>query len=216
MIEIIPLNDWTEVDDAVRRLHTYQWILFTSTNAVDAFMRRVELAETSCDIPVAAVGSATEARLRHWDIRATIVPGEFRAEGLLEALPRDLANIRILFPRAEQARELLPHELRRRGAVVDIVTVYRTEKSTATAASIRSIFATHRVNCIVFTSSSTVRHMAQTLGGDLPSVLANTSVAVMGPITANTAREAGLNPDIVPVRSTIADLVAAIENRFGR
>jgi uroporphyrinogen III methyltransferase/synthase len=154
--------------------------------------------------------------LQDWKVPVSIVPEDFRAEGLLEVLPRDLSGIRILFPRAETARELLPNELRKRGAHVDIVAVYRTVKSDATARGVREIFATRKVDCIVFTSSSTVRHLAQTMGPDLVPVLADTAVAVIGPVTAETARQAGLQPVIEPARSTIADLVQAIDDRFTR
>jgi uroporphyrinogen-III synthase len=215
MIQIIPPADWTVVDAAIRRLDTYHWILFTSANAVDSFMRRVEMVTSACNVPVAAVGSATEARLRHWNIRPAIIPEDFRAEGLLEAFPQNLSGVRILFPRAETARELLPDELRRRGAVVDIVTVYRTVKSETSAAGVRQIFANHRVDCIIFTSSSTVRHLAEIVGADLVSMLADTAVAVIGPVTGETAREAGLRPAIESPRAAIADLVRAIQDRLG-
>ena len=215
MIEIVPLSDWAEVDRAISQLHTYHWILFTSANAVDQFMKRVETAGRNCETTVAAIGSATEARLKDWNIVARIVPKDFRAEGLLDAFPSDLTGVRILFPRAETARELLPTELRRRGAHVDVTTVYRTVKSRATAAGVRSIFASEKVDCIVFTSSSTVRHLAEAVSPDLPGVLGMTAVAVIGPVTRETAKGAGLLPTIEPVHSTIADLIEAINERLG-
>jgi uroporphyrinogen-III synthase len=214
MIEIVPLSDWTEVDAALRQLHTYHWLLFTSSNAVEPLMRRAELAGVRCNVPIAVVGSATESRLKHWGLTATIMPEDFRAEGLLSAFPRNLSGVRILFPRAETARELLPRELRKRGAHVDVLTVYRTIKSAGTAPNIRDILASEKVDCIVFTSSSTVRYLAETVGSDLPTLLGNTAIAVIGPVTRETARESGLNPLIEPTRSTIADLVHAISDRL--
>ena len=212
MIEIVELTDWAEVDAAVQRLNTYHWLIFTSTNAVDQFLARATQAGVRCNVPVAAVGSATQSKLREWNVLPSIVPRDFRAEGLLEALPRELGGLRILIPRAETARELLPNELRARGAHVDVLTVYRTLHSQATAASIREIFASRQIDCIVFTSSSTVRYLSQTIGPDLPVLLNNTTSAVIGPITGDTAREAGLTPAIEPKHSTIADLVSAINH----
>ena len=214
MIEIIPIEDWTAVDATAHQIETYDWVLFTSANAVDAFMNRVELAGVRCAVPIAAVGAATDSRLRARNLKASLIPADYRAEGLLESFSKNLMGIRILFPRAETARELLPRELRNRGAQVDIITVYRTVKSAATAGSIRNIFAHEKVDCIVFTSSSTVRYLAETVEGDLATILKDTAVAVIGPVTRQTAKACGLRPEIEPSRSTIPDLVQAIDDRL--
>jgi uroporphyrinogen III methyltransferase/synthase len=126
-IEIIPPEDWAEVDRAVSNLAVYDWVIFTSTNAVELFMKRVTAAGTACRIPVAAIGAATAIKLAQWNITPSRVPTTFRAEGLLDLFPADLRGLRILIPRAKTAREVLPEELRRRGAIVDVLTVYRSE-----------------------------------------------------------------------------------------
>src|SRR3989442_11104447 len=110
-IHIVPPMSWKPVDDAIRRLNTYQWLLFTSANAVEQFMDRMGARRPA--IPIAVVGSATAVKLNEWGLEPALVPKEFRAEGLLDAFPENLVGIRILFPRAEVARELLPDELRR-------------------------------------------------------------------------------------------------------
>ena len=202
-IQIVPPKTWRPVDEAIRRLNTYQWLLFTSANAVEQFMDR--MGERRPAIPIAAVGSATAAKLGEWGLKPTLVPQEFRAEGLLAAFPADLVGTRILFPRAEVARELLPEELRRRGATVDIVTVYRTVK--AFAGNIGDILASEHIDCIVFTSPSTIPD-------DLHSLPRGTALAVIGPVTAEAAQLFGLKPDIVPVESTVACLVATIVEYF--
>ena len=198
-IQIVPPKTWKPVDEAIRRLNTYQWLLFTSANAVEQFMDR--MGDRRPAISIAVVGSATAAKLGEWDLTPALVPQEFRAEGLLAAFPANLVGTRILFPRAEVARELLPEELRRRGATVDIVTVYRTVK--AVAGNLGDVLASERVDCIVFTSPSTIPD-------DLHSLPAGTALAVIGPVTAEAAQLFGLNPDIVPVESTISSLVAGI------
>jgi uroporphyrinogen III methyltransferase/synthase len=202
-IQIVPPKSWKPVDDAIRRLSTYHWLLFTSANAVEQFMDR--MGERRPAIPIAVVGSATAAKLDNWGLTAAMVPKEFRAEGLLEAFPDNLVGTRILFPRAEVARELLPDELRRRGATVDVVAVYRTVR--AFSGSVAEILGSERVDCIVFTSASTIPD-------DLHSLPTGTALAVIGPVTREAAQILGLKPDIVPVESTVPGLIEAIAKFF--
>jgi uroporphyrinogen III methyltransferase / synthase len=202
-IQIVPPTTWKPVDDAIRRLPTYQWLLFTSANAVEQFMDRMR--ERRPTIPIAVVGTATASKLAEWNLAPSLMPKEFRAEGLLEAFPENLVGTRILFPRAEVARELLPDELRRRGAVVDVVTVYRTVK--AFAGNIGEILESERIDCIVFTSPSTIPE-------GLHTVPTGTVLAVIGPVTREAAQLLGLKPDIVPLQSTVSALVDAITSYF--
>lgn len=202
-IHIVPPTTWKPVDDAIRRLNTYNWLLFTSANAVEQFMDRMR--ERRPSIPIAVVGSATGTKLGEWNLKPSLVPKDFRAEGLLEAFAENLVGTRILFPRAEVAREMLPEELRRRGAVVDIVTVYRTVK--AMTGDIGEIFESERVDCVVFTSPSTIPE-------NLHVLPTGTALAVIGPVTREAAQLLGLKPDIVPVESTVRALVEAIEKYF--
>src|SRR5213594_1735176 len=202
-IQIVPPKTWKPVDDAIRRLATYHWLLFTSANAVEQFMDR--MGDRRPTNSIAVVGRATADKLNQWGLKPALVPKEFRAEGLLAAFPENLVGTRILFPRAEVARELLPDELRRRGATVDIVAVYRTVK--ALTGSIGDILASEHVDCIVFTSPSTIPD-------DLHSLPAGTALAVIGPVTAEAAQLLGLKPDIVPVESTVSGLVEAIKRHF--
>lgn len=199
-IRIVPPKTWKPVNEAIRQLSTYNWVLFTSANAVEQFMDRMGVRQ--CTVPIAVVGSATAAKLSGWGLKASLVPKDFRAEGLLEAFPLKLVGTRILFPRAEVARELLPEELRRRGATVDIVTVYRTVK--ADGGSIREVLESERVHCVVFTSPSTIPEDISSLSG--------VAIAVIGPVTREAALLCGLNPVIEPVQSTIPALVDAIRD----
>ncbi len=207
-IEIVPVDDWSLVDASIRRLSEYQWLLFTSANAVDLFMKRVQLLGAVCKLPLGVVGKATAQRLREWNLEPAVIPGEFRAEGLLDAMPQELSGISILLPRAENAREILPSELRRRGARVDVVTIYRTIKGQSM--SIADLIAAERVDCIVFTSPSTIRFLAESSETSLPSLLKGVSIAVIGPVTREAAVAYDLKVDIMPSQATIDDLVAAI------
>jgi uroporphyrinogen III methyltransferase/synthase len=202
-IHIVPPTSWKPVDDAIRRLNTYNWLLFTSANAVEQFMDRMGSRRPA--MPIAVVGAATGKKLGEWGLKPSLVPSDFRAEGLLKAFPENLVGTRILFPRAEVAREILPEELRRRGATIDVVTVYRTVK--ALVGNIGEILETERVDCIVFTSASTIPE-------DLHMLPTGTALAVIGPVTREAALLMGLKPDIVPAESTVPALVQAIQQHF--
>jgi uroporphyrinogen III methyltransferase/synthase len=214
LIEIVALDDWTEVDAAIARLPTYQWLLFTSMNAVDSFMARVKALGAACDIPIAAVGPSTARRIERWGRTASLIAGDFRAEGLLDAFPVAMNGVRVLFPRAREAREILPEELRRRGAAVDVVTVYRTETSAAGTAALRPLLAREAVDCLVLTSPSAVRVVVETLQDDRQALLGNAAVAVIGPVARDAAESAGLTVTIQPKEATIPALIDAITRHF--
>jgi uroporphyrinogen III methyltransferase/synthase len=215
-IEIVPVDDWGAVDRAIANLHSYDWLVFTSANAVELFMRRVRAQGIACRVPIAAVGTATGARLSQWDLSPALVPRTFRSEALLDLFPVNLAGCRILIPRAETAREVLPEELRRRGAIVDVVPVYRTVKSSAGLENLRAIFANERVDAVVFTSPSAVRFFSEALGSGLTSALAAIPIAVIGPVAEEAVALAGLKASICPQRATIPDLIGAIREHFSR
>jgi uroporphyrinogen III methyltransferase/synthase len=215
-IEIVPVDDWTEVDRAIARLDSYHWLILTSTNAVEQFMRRVRAQGTACAIPIATVGASTARKLGDWNLTAARVPSTFRAEGLLELFPADLHGTRILLPRAETAREILPAELRRRGATVDVVTLYRTAKSESGLSGFRETLRNNTIDAIVFTSPSAVRSISDTLGEELTSLLSPIPVAVIGPIAREAAESVGLKAVIEPVNATVQDLAEAIERYFIR
>src|SRR5262245_40709619 len=213
-IEFAPVDDWTPVDRAISDLDSYHWLLFTSSNAVEAFMKRLEtIRNVSPGTQIAVVGSATARTLARWHLHASLVPRNFRAEGLLEEFPADLTAVRILFPRTETARELLPEELRRRGATVDVVPVYRTVKATGMQ-DLRQTLAAETIDCVVFTSPSAVRFFGEAVENDLAEVLHGIAIAVIGPVTRAAAESVGLKPAIEPEHATAAELADAIRRHF--
>jgi len=214
-IELEPVEDLSAIDNAISSLSRYQWLIFTSANAVDYFMNRVrEVNGEIPQIPIAVVGATTAERLKQWKLFPSLIPEQFNAEGLLKAFSLDLSGVRILFPRAAVARELLPEELRHRGAMVDILPVYRTRKTSEGSLDIAKILQTETVDCIVFTSSSAVHAIAESLGDRLQPALQKVTIAVIGPVTASSCEEIGLVAEIQPSRATIPDLVAAIREYF--
>lgn len=213
-IEIVPVEDWTEVDRAASRLETYDWLILTSTNAAKHFLERMSALGTTCSVPIAAIGTATATKLAQWNLRASRVPGDFRAEGLLALFEQDLTGMRILIPRAESAREILPDKLRRRGATVDVVVVYRTVKPDAALAKLRETLSQEKLDAVVFTSPSAVRNVSEALGEDFTSSLGSIPVAVIGPVAREAVEASGLQVRIVPERTTIQDLIEAIRSYF--
>ena len=151
-------------------------------------------------------------------VRADVVPAEYQAEGVLAALnQQELRKSRILIPRAEVARDLLPDELRAAGAHVAVVAVYRTLTPDHDFEEWRQELMSHRIHVVTFTSSSTVRNFVSMLGGvdTVKPLLQSVTVACIGPITAKTAEEYGLTVSIMPNENTIPALVDAIAHHYG-
>ena len=212
-----PSDGFAAADAAIAKLDTYHWLIFTSPNGVSRFFAR--LSHMGKDTralgyaKVAAIGPATAEKLRGHGIAADCVPEEFRAEGVLEALKGKLPpHAKILLPRAEEAREVLPEKLREQGATVDAVPLYQTSAAKADAEALRAALAAGEIDLVTFTSSSTVRNLCQILGG--ADALAGVKTACIGPVTADTARALGIEPDIVAETYTIDGLVAAIEKHI--
>ncbi|MDR1311268.1 MAG: uroporphyrinogen-III synthase, partial [Burkholderiaceae bacterium] len=198
---------------------TYDWLIFTSTNGVEHFFAR--LHQTGRDsralggIKVAAVGSATAGRLRQQGLIPDLVPKEFQAEGLLAALSEQVTpKMRVLMPRAEAARDLLPQKLREMGVVVDIPAAYRTVTSDSDGATLAARLAAGDIDLVTFTSSSAVTSLLKLLGPKGTALADKTRVACIGPVTARTCMEKGIRPDVVAETSTIAGLADAIENYY--
>ena len=166
-----------------------------------------------------AIGPATAAALQSLGVRADLVPAEFKAEALVEALAglvgvEGLRGVRVLLARAAEAREVIPQELARWGAKVDVVPAYRTIKSPADAEGIRAMLGDGKIHAVTFTSSSTVKHFLDLVGGEAPELLKNVIVASIGPITAETAARHGIVSHIVPENYTIPALAEALISHF--
>jgi uroporphyrinogen III methyltransferase / synthase len=220
-IRIVPPEDWTAVDRAIDSVSSYQWVIFTSVNGVDRFMTRLRAngldARCLAGRQVCCIGPRTAQELEKFGVRADVVPTDYQAEGVLAALGgQDLKQARILIPRAEVARELLPDELRARDAHVDVVTVYRTITPSGDREEWCRQLSDRQIHVVTFTSSSTVRNFVTMLGGveRVKPLLQSVLVACIGPITARTAEEFGLTVSIVPGENTIPALVDAIVRHY--
>jgi uroporphyrinogen-III synthase len=210
-IEIAPLADPALLDEAIRHLHHYQWIIFTSVNGVKAFWDRLNSvgADLAPARRIAAIGPATARALESQGVTVTLIPDEYVAEAIVDKIG-DVRGQRILLPRADIAREALAIELQQRGAVVDEIAAYRTLPAAPDPIGLAEL---HRgVDVITFTSSSTVRNFVQLVGQEV--ILPHTLIACIGPITANTARELGLRVDIMASEYTTSGLVSALMDYF--
>jgi uroporphyrinogen III methyltransferase/synthase len=224
-IEIRELESYERLDEAIDHLYGYDWLIFTSVNGVDYFFRRLKArARDSSDLDelkVCAIGDATAESLRDLHVHVDVVPDEFKAEGVFAALERfvggseALRNLNVLIPRASVARDYLPKALEAAGARVDVVPAYRTSLPADLDRGRVAAMLSGSADCIAFTSSSTVRNLAQLFDTqDLSGALAGVVIACLGDITATAAAEYGLQVKIVPAQFTIPSLARAIGDYF--
>ena len=216
-IEVRPLDDTAELDDAVRSFSRYRWAVFSSANAVDAVFDRLTAqsldARALRDTRVAAIGEATSARLRDRGVIADIVPRESVSTSMAEALRGHVAaGDTLLIPQADIAGDELRVGLRRAGAEVHDVVAYRTVTPEASRELVGAALE-EGVDVVTFTSSSTARNFARLLDGDVDR-LGDARVACIGPLTAATARQLGMDVHVVAETSTVAGLVDAIKAHY--
>jgi uroporphyrinogen III methyltransferase / synthase len=216
--------DTAALDEACARAGSFQWLVFTSQNGVEHFMRRLLAGPgdvRSLKGPrICAVGPATAERLSRYGLKVDLVPSEHRAEAVVEAmrLIGELQGATVLFPRADIAREVLVEELRRHGAEVTEVVAYRTmpESGREHDPDIYKMLLERQIDVVTFTSASSVRHFVKTLGEDQAAdLLRSTAVASIGPVTAEAAQQLGIKTTIMPGDYTVPGLVTAILEYVG-
>ena len=220
-IAIVPPRSFAAVDRALGRIGDYRILILTSVNGVSRFFDRMRTAGIGprrlAGLDIVAIGPATAAALEKHGLAVSGMPDDFRAEGLVELLGgRDLRGARILLPRAAVARDLLVHALRRRGARVDVVTVYRAVATSAGMVAVRAALRAGRIDLVTFASSSTATHFTARFRAADRRLLRRVPAAVIGPITAATTRRLGFRIAVQPRQYTIPALAAAIVRRLGR
>lgn len=208
-IERIPDPDLSLLESA------YHWVVFTSVNGVNSLL--TALREAGSDIRklgaarIAAIGPGTAQAAESAGLKVDFVPPEFVAESVAAAFPEPVAGKRMLIPRAQEARELLPEFWREQGAHVDVLPVYRSIPDGEGAAELRKRLESREVDAVTFTASSTVKNFKSLL----PDVsLDGVKVVCIGPITAETAQAAGYAVDAVAERHTIPGVVDSLEKLF--
>jgi uroporphyrinogen III methyltransferase/synthase len=224
-IEIRELETYERLDEAIDHLYGYDWLIFTSVNGVVYFFQRLKArgrnASDLDELKVCAIGEATAESLRDLHVHVDVIPDEFKAEGVFAALDRfvggseQLRNLNVLIPRASVARDFLPKALEAAGARVDVVPAYRTFLPADLDRGRVAAMLSGGADCLAFTSSSTVRNLAQLFDTqDLSDALAGVVIACIGDITATTAAEYGLQVKIQPKQFTIPSLARAIADYY--
>lgn len=241
-IEIRKPSSFAPLDSALKKLGDYDWLILTSVNGVEAMWERMEKLKRSRSkaregheftravmrLRIAAIGPATKKAIEQRGVKVDVVPKEYVAESVVRSLRRRVKGKRVLLVRAKIARDVIPRELRKAGALVDVVEAYETVVPQASRARLRRILKDprRRPHLVTFTSSSTVRNFVALLMGSRGAAettptfrgqerqrhasLDGVLMASIGPVTSSTLRELGLPVDIEAREFTIPGLVEAI------
>lgn len=212
-IEISALEDTSLIDQAINRLNTYQWVIFTSVNGVSAFWQRLTAlgkeSSAFAGVQVAAIGPATAQALMEKGVQPAFVPDEYVAEAILPGLG-DVRGQRVLLPTAEIARKALVDALQNHGALPEEIAIYQTLPAHPDSQALAEL--EKGVDIATFTSSSAVQNFFALSGERASELLKGVVIACIGPITAETAQKLGLVVDIVPEDYTVDGLVEALLN----
>ena len=221
-IEIRPPQSFQPLDKALKKIPAYDWLVLTSVNGVSALSKRLDKVEMHPGmlrhLSVAAIGPATRDAIEKLGLKVTVTPDEYIAESVVSALKEKVAGKRVLLIRAKVARDVIPQELRKAGAEVDVAEAYETVVPTNSADKLRALLADEsaRPHIITFTSSSTATNFVTLLGSGVSpkTALQGIMLASIGPVTTATLRDAGLAADIEATDYTIPGLIAAIVQHF--
>jgi uroporphyrinogen III methyltransferase/synthase len=226
-IEIVPPENYDELDKSIDKVGTYDWLIFTSRNGVKYFFNR--FFEKDRDIrdlkgtKICAIGTKTAKEIKKYGIKTDLIPDEFRAEGLIEAFTPPhpplakgktegglLKGMRFLLPRAEVAREVFPENVRKLGGEIDTPVAYGTIKPQSRGKRLRRFLKEGRISIATFTSAATFNNFREIMGKDADKLLREVAIAVIGPVTAKAVEKAGLKVDIMPKEATIEAMVLKI------
>lgn len=219
-IRIEPPRSQQPLDEAIDKISTFDWLLFTSVNGVQFFMERLQKKGRDCrhlhSVKIAAIGPATGERLRRFGMSPDLQPPKFVAESLLQEIKQhgSVTGKHFLLPRAEEARSILVDELKRAGAIVREITAYRTVKETGQRKNLVGKIRQGEIDMITFTSSSTVKNFVALIGERKIRNLPDVTVACIGPVTKQTAEDVGLHCDLMPAEYTIPGLLKEIVDYY--
>ena len=215
-----PPDDIKPLDTAIENLAAYDWLIFTSVNGVNFFFERLFANDIDVralsNLRTAVIGPATAERLFDFGLQSDIVPESYRAEAVVKAFTKvDIKGQKILLPRAKQARSVLPEELTKMGGVVDEITAYCTKAVQDNLDLLLTRLKERTIDLITFTSSSTVKNFHALFSPDeIGSLMKDVTIASIGPITADTARNLGFDVHIIADSFTIPGLCQAIQQYY--
>lgn len=217
MIEIVPPESFAALDRSIDRLDETDFLILTSANAVEAFFGRLDDldldARALANVSLVAVGPKTAEALTNFGLKPDMIPADYRAEGVIEMLRASVAGKRVLYPRAELAREVIPQQLADAGATVDDPVAYRSIIPETSGEALRGAFEAG-VDLITFSASSMVNNLVALLDTEDLKMDRQVPVASIGPLTSETARAAGLNVVIEPKESTLDAMLTAMINYY--
>ena len=209
-IGIAPPVDLEPLQLAASRCNAYNWILFASVNAIEAFAAELSQPAALCKARIATIGAATREAAERRGFTVSVTPERYVAESLLKALdPADMQGLRVLIPSAAVTREVLAPELRRRGAEVTVVEAYRNITPAATERQAPLVFREPYPDWVTFTSSSAVENLVRITG---VAPLAQSKIATIGPVTSETVRRFGLGVAIEAAVHSVPGMVSALYN----
>jgi uroporphyrinogen-III synthase len=221
-IEIAPADSYAALDHALIKIDHYDTLILTSVNGAEVLFHRYNrLGLPIVDMEhllVVAIGPATARAIQSEGLGVSIVPEKYVAESVVEALRgKLLKNSRVLLVRAKVARDVLPDELRKMGANVDVIEAYQTKIPEGSGDRLKEIFAdpARKPHIVTFTSSSTAANFLSLLGQGRSELMEQVKLASIGPVTSATLRQAGLEPAIEAQEYTMDGLVAAIDGFAG-
>jgi uroporphyrinogen-III synthase len=215
-IEIKPPTSYKALDTALKNIAKYDWLILTSVNGVEALFARLKklriAPEKLAHLQVAAIGPATQREIENNGLEVAVTPDRYVAEAVVEALKGKTQAKRVLLVRAKVARDVLPTELRKSGAKVDVAEAYETHVPKGAKAKLNRLFSndTSRPDIVTFTSSSTATNFLALLEKDHWHGLREIWLASIGPVTSDTLRQAGFKPNIEALEYTMEGLTLAI------
>lgn len=220
-IEIVPPKDYSEMDSAIDKIETYDWLILTSRNGVKYFFKRVFEKDRDIrdlkGIKICAVGSKTSEEIKRYGVKVDLIPEEFSSEGLIKLFDgvkdsrgKGFKGMKFLLPRAEKAREIFPEKIRELGGHIDIPVAYRTVKPEIHGKRLRRFLKEGRISIATFTSAATFNNFVEIMGEKADALLKGVAIAVIGPVTAKAIVKAGRKVDIMPKQATIEALVKEI------
>jgi uroporphyrinogen-III synthase len=215
-IEIKPPSSFKALDAALKNIAKYDWLILTSVNGVEALFARLKklriAPEKLAHLQVAAIGPATQREIEEQGLKVAVTPDRYVAEAVVDALKDKTKGKRVLLVRAKVARDVLPTELRKSGAKVDVAEAYETLVPKGSKAKLNRLFAndSSRPDIVTFTSSSTAANFLSLLEKDHWHGLREIWLASIGPVTSDTLRQAGFKPNIEAMEYTVEGLALAI------
>ncbi len=220
-IEIRPPRSFKSLDESLKLVAEYEWLILTSVNGVRAMFERMARLNISrrvlAHVSIAAIGPATRAAIEREGLKVAVTPREYVAESVVESLSDKVRGKRVLLCRAKIARDVIPRELRQLGAFLDVVEAYETVIPQSSRVALRALLRDpeRRPHVITFASSSTVRNYVALLGirsghSKLVEGVLNASI---GPVTSDTLRQFELSVDVQAAEYTIPGMLEAIVRR---